>query len=548
MRVAMGRVLEHLTPVAITVAEPDIPILQDRQTQIRFHFYMDKCIGCHACEVACSEQNGLPVDTQWRRVGEVQSGTYPDTRHFFLSSGCNHCLEPSCLLGCPVNAYEKNNKGIVLHLDDVCIGCGYCTWNCPYGVPVFQKDRKIVTKCDLCVHRLEDQRMPACVEACPVGAIQIEEVDVETIRQTTLTEGVGPDMPTPEITLPTTKITLPKGMTVEDFQKVNRGVLKPEEPHTPLIILTVLSQLGFGGFLVVFIVDLLRTLGAGAERIGNALGWVSPALLVVVGLSLNVSILHLGRPAYAMRAVRNWKTSWLSREIIGLSAFATAALLYSLILFFTEGLQWISMASLGGNGMRLGLGGLTVVFGVVGIYCSSMLYRVPARPAWNSIKTTIDFFEVALILGPAFYTVAVSIAVLIHRDNTQWLGLTLRWAALVSILAYMIKNMKNAYYIRHWRQGDVYELYASARLRLEHFWRFRFVRNLLGGLSMMLLLMVGLQISRGGTLLIQATIALLLLTIVSFMNRYLFFVTVVPRNIPGNLMTAFYDETEGSLA
>lgn len=542
----MGNILEHLTPVASTDTGPDIPILQQQQTQIRFHFHMDKCIGCHACEVACSEQNGLPVDTQWRRVGEVQSGTYPDTRHFFMSSGCNHCLEPSCLLGCPVNAYEKNDKGIVIHLDDVCIGCGYCTWNCPYGVPVFQEDRKIVTKCDLCVHRLEDSRMPACVEACPVGAIQIEEVDVETIRQTVLIDGAGPDMPAPEITLPTTKITLPKGMTVEDFQKVNRGVLKPEEPHTPLIVLTVLSQLGFGGFLVVFVVDLLRTFWLGAERVGNALGWVSPALMVIIGLSLNVSILHLGRPIHAMRAIKNWKTSWLSREIIGLSAFALAALLYSLFLLVTEVLRWIPPSSLGGNGMRVLLGVLTVVLGVLGIYCSSMLYRVPARPAWNSIKTTIDFFEVALILGPAFYTVAASLAVLIHSEGAQWLLLSLRYAALLTFVAYIVKSMKNAYYIRRWQEGDVYELQASARLRLEHFWRLRFVRNLLGVLSLILLVLVGLQISQGTALLIQATIALLLLIIVSFKNRYLFFVTVVPKDIPGNLMTSFYEGKENA--
>lgn len=97
----------------------------------RFHFRMDLCMGCHACEVACSEQNGLPVDTQWRRVGEVQAGTFPDTRSFFISSGCNHCLEPACLQGCPVLAYKTTANGIVVHDDQTCIGCGYCTWNVP---------------------------------------------------------------------------------------------------------------------------------------------------------------------------------------------------------------------------------------------------------------------------------------------------------------------------------------------------------------------------------------------------------------------------------
>ena len=66
---------------------------------------------------------------------------------------CNHCLEPACLIGCPTEAYVKLANGVVAHQADECIGCQYCTWNCPYSVPVFQPDRRIVTKCDLCLPR-----------------------------------------------------------------------------------------------------------------------------------------------------------------------------------------------------------------------------------------------------------------------------------------------------------------------------------------------------------------------------------------------------------
>ena len=128
----------------------------DAGEQYRFGFSMSACIGCHSCEVACAEQNGLPEGIVWRRVGEVEGGTYPDTQRLQLSMGCNHCLDPACLTGCPTNAYEKLDNGIVAHHADDCIGCQYCTWNCPYSVPVFQPDRRIVTKCDLCLPRLED--------------------------------------------------------------------------------------------------------------------------------------------------------------------------------------------------------------------------------------------------------------------------------------------------------------------------------------------------------------------------------------------------------
>jgi formate dehydrogenase iron-sulfur subunit len=72
---------------------------------------MTKCIGCKCCVVACNEQNGNPAAINWRRVGELEGGQYPYVQRHHLSMGCNHCLEPSCLIGCPVEAYlYKENK------------------------------------------------------------------------------------------------------------------------------------------------------------------------------------------------------------------------------------------------------------------------------------------------------------------------------------------------------------------------------------------------------------------------------------------------------
>jgi len=109
--------------------------------QYRFHFDMTKCIGCQCCVVACNEQNGNPADIHWRRVGEIEGGAYPETWRSYISMGCNHCLEPTCMEGCPVEAYTKDPAtGLVLHSADACIGCQYCTWNCSYGVPQFNAD------------------------------------------------------------------------------------------------------------------------------------------------------------------------------------------------------------------------------------------------------------------------------------------------------------------------------------------------------------------------------------------------------------------------
>ena len=135
--------------------------------QYRFHFDMTKCIGCRCCEVACNEQNGNPADLRWRRVGEIEGGVYPHTQRHYLSMGCNHCVDAACLNGCPVDAYSKDAlTGLVLHSADACIGCQYCTWNCPYGVPQYNPDRGVVGKCDMCHNRLADGMEPACVNAC----------------------------------------------------------------------------------------------------------------------------------------------------------------------------------------------------------------------------------------------------------------------------------------------------------------------------------------------------------------------------------------------
>ncbi len=527
------------------VEKPDIVGFRtdNRDMQTRFHFRMDLCVGCHACEVACGEQNGLPVDTQWRRVGEIQTGTFPDTKSYFLSSGCNHCLDAACMKGCPVDAYQVNHRGIVEHLDDTCIGCGYCTWNCPYSVPVLQTDRKIVTKCDMCTHRLDAGLDPACVQACPAGAIQIEHVPLQEIIDTYQTDGVGPDMPSPDITMPSTKITLPKDMKPEDFEKVDRGFVKPEEPHTPLIIMTILTQLGFGGFCAIFLVDLFRTHINPSLYMGDILGWLSPTLMVIIGGSLNASTLHLGRPIFAFRAIKNWRTSWLSREIIGLTLFAKAGLAYSAFLLLTEGLDMITLEASQGNLIRISLGAFTIISGIIGIYCSSKLYRVPARPAWDSVRTSVDFFVTGLILGPISFIFSLAVAMYFTKDSPAHLMTIAQVTAWFSAISLLFMVIEKTYYINKWKESDIHELSACADLNLKYFFRARSLKNVLAGLtlvSLIFLFPMGENIDKS-YLLIASGITLLFALTFCTLNRYLFFVTVVPRNIPGNFITSAHD-------
>ena len=175
---------------------------------------MTKCIGCRSCEVACNEQNNTPADLRWRRIGEIEGGTYPNTERFYLSMGCNHCLSADCIKGCPVDAYTKDPvTGIVLHSADACIGCQYCVWNCPYSVPQFNPERGVVGKCDMCHGRLTDGLEPACVNACPESAIEIEIVNQLSGAATTppATHPVCPTLasPSPPLASPSRKTRTP---------------------------------------------------------------------------------------------------------------------------------------------------------------------------------------------------------------------------------------------------------------------------------------------------------------------------------------------------
>jgi len=184
--------------------------------QYAFEVDLDSCSGCKACVTACHNLNGLEDDELWRSVGLLHGGTseLPVLQH--VTTACHHCIEPACLDGCPVNAYEKDPiTGIVRHLDDQCIGCQYCILKCPYDVPRYSKSKGIVRKCDMCQDRLAASEAPACVQACPTRAIRIRTVSTQVVVDETEADHFLPGAPVPGYTIPTThyKTTkpLPRG-------------------------------------------------------------------------------------------------------------------------------------------------------------------------------------------------------------------------------------------------------------------------------------------------------------------------------------------------
>jgi len=148
-----------------------------RKTQYCFDFYPERCVQCHACEVACKGWHGVELGVQWRRVTSIWSGEYPRVVSRSISLSCMHCGDPACERVCPSGAVSKREQDGVVCVDQrKCIGCRSCFLACPFGVPVFGKDGRM-QKCELCTDRLEEGKEPICVSTCPTEALRFGVMD-----------------------------------------------------------------------------------------------------------------------------------------------------------------------------------------------------------------------------------------------------------------------------------------------------------------------------------------------------------------------------------
>ncbi|MBN2333100.1 MAG: 4Fe-4S dicluster domain-containing protein [Deltaproteobacteria bacterium] len=131
---------------------------------------LEKCVGCHTCEIACKVQNDVPLG-MWRSwVKEIEKGQYPVVVRSFRPTLCNHCANPVCVKVCPVKAAYQREDGIVMVDPHRCVGCRYCMAACPYEVRYIHPTKGMIDKCDFCYHRVDEGLQPACVEACPTSA------------------------------------------------------------------------------------------------------------------------------------------------------------------------------------------------------------------------------------------------------------------------------------------------------------------------------------------------------------------------------------------
>ncbi len=527
----------------------------NRYKQHGFYFNADRCIGCHACESACSEKNDLPPHIAFRSVGYVEGGSYPAYTRLNISMACNHCDDPVCLKGCPTRAYTKFAEyGAVLQDPDICFGCGYCTWVCPYNAPQLDTQAGHVSKCNMCVDRLEVGLKPACAAACLAGALDFGITETKPDNRHQL-EARIPGFPSPEISHPNIRFqqvnSLPRELKRTDSMPLRYerdeqgegGDYKPKVDRdgrarrwnlrglstreNPLVVFTLVTQAVVGAFLALFLGPKIG-LGVPTPQ-SHPLAWplLVFGLIGIQTLALVLSTLHLGRPHRFYRAFNNLRWSPVSREVAGVALFYNLLGAYGVLAGLPQLSAWLP------NGLVQALTAITgwgaCFAGLAALWFMHRIYRIPARPYWNHWQVLTSFYGSMLTLGALAVGLA---AIVLAQAGAQPYGELLRWLAVPAVLGLALEGLG---LWRHARdlsaQGGEGE--AGHYLQSTDFGRTYLARNVALCVNALLIVGLGWLAPEGALGLGLWGLVTVSVVLAALAGRALFYAVVVPTTMPG---------------
>jgi len=356
-----------------------------------FLFDLNACTGCTACELACAIENGLPWGTSWRQVLSYNPEHLPGAPTFHLSLACNHCESAPCMHHCPALAYRKDPAtGAVLLDPEACIGCKYCSWACPYDAPRYRPEAGVMEKCTFCHHRLVEGLPPACVAACPTGALGADD------RGSAVGERLVPGFPEADCGAAIRFTPLrPERLSQEvygapaafplDGGGVGEGSPLPLPMRGPRRKITLGSEWPLLAFtlLGVTLVALVAGAVVGAAALPRS-ALLLPAFLLGAGASLGLAGLHLGRKSRAWRAVLNLRRSWLSREVALYSAFLALGTAWLFLARSDPGGRFVSVSGRGAPGLGspglIALGLIAIGVGFAALFAMDRVYDIVPHP------------------------------------------------------------------------------------------------------------------------------------------------------------------------
>jgi Fe-S-cluster-containing dehydrogenase component/formate-dependent nitrite reductase membrane component NrfD len=414
-----------------------------------FAFVIDnrKCIGCHACTVACKSEHQVPIGVDRTWVKYIEKGTFPNNRRLFTVMRCNHCEFAPCVAICPVTALHTRDDGVVDFNSDRCIGCKACLQACPYDALYIDPNTDTAAKCNFCTHRLEIGLQPSCVAVCPEQAIIAGDMSDPNGEISRLLARHSVQVRKPE------KGTKPKLFYIEGDEAAlvptraaadgrgmwSRGAYvatdgRPAEPRSlPAGDSTGLARLSLpvvgveaaprraydvrprapawgwevvgytwskaiasGAFLAVVASRLLARPSAAAS-LDVAMGFVA---LLCLAVTAGLLVLDLKQPKRFLYVLLRpqWR-SWLVRGAFGLTGFGLVLLL------------WLGASLAGAD--RLGdvllwPGAGLAVFSAV--YTAFLLAQAKGRDFWQNPLLSVHLLAHAFVAGAAVWLVAETLA------------------------------------------------------------------------------------------------------------------------------------------
>jgi Fe-S-cluster-containing dehydrogenase component/formate-dependent nitrite reductase membrane component NrfD len=414
-----------------------------------FAIDLRKCIGCHACTIACKAEHQIPVGVNRCWVKTVEKGTFPDTRRFFFPVLCNQCVDAPCVRICPTRALFKRRDGIVDLNAESCIGCRACMEACPYDQLFIDPNTHTAEKCNFCANRVENRLLPACVSVCPTecrifgdledpasAVAQIVQREAYMVRKPE--KGTGPKI---FYLGAEESVIRPEASVRPLYYKEGQVHLRPVGARLPeagspgdaRVDYDIPHAKPWGIDMVLYL--LFKAISTGAMLVaallwyfgfdGPLITFAAPVLSIVfVTLTAVVLIVDLERPErfYYILTRSNWR-SWM----VWGAYFLTA-----------HGMLSVAWLAAGWFGYDTGLDLLVVPALVVATLATSytgfLFAQGLGRDLWQGPSAAIDLIAQSLAAGSAALLVASTIIGAPAGTATP----VLAWVVIGSVVAHLV--------------------------------------------------------------------------------------------------------------
>ena len=424
---------------------------------------LNRCVGCQTCTIACKHANDTLPGVQWRRVLDVEQGTYPNVQREFLVTGCQHCAVPPCVPVCPTGATVQRADGLITMDYDQCIGCGYCAVACPYQARTIVHDQKwfygvetiqeqavqhaermgVVQKCTFCIERVDEgveagfvpgvdlDYTPVCSASCIASAIHFGDFNDPDSNVSHLTadnaafqmhEKLGTD---PQIKYLYETPAVPGRLNPASLDS-NEATIDPADPLAGerqtfwdfrAAMNFILGGMGSG---LAFCASFWYFEGSLATPLLRDL-YVLAAIMMAIGLFC--VFLEIGRKRRFLYVLLRPQSSWMTRET------------YFVVLFYPALITDLILP-------QLWLHSLVGVAGLGFLVCQArIMYAGKGIPAWRAPLIPWLIIFTGLLEGSGLLLLGQLLRADLHPGST--LGLTV----VTGLLALVTGCMWGAYCI-----------------------------------------------------------------------------------------------------